>query len=234
MHQLITQQTVVQQCSKFRKIPELVFLLAGLTTLSLFVGPADAEKEDQDKQLIHGMVARVVDGDTFDLALDDYAGKKPLRIRIWGVNAPERGELCILATSEGSANGDSLNGGNKQVWPCGLAATTYLRESILNRPITCQVRDHDHYQRTVASCDIAVAADHIDLAEHLLRAGLVTPATGRYAVPRYHDFMPPESNLAEEPQGPLFRGTLSQGSDTTLLVCRKKEGTLTQYFPAEN
>lgn len=74
--------------------------------------------------------ARIVDGDT--LAIGN------VRIRLWGIDAPESRQTC-----EGKA-GD--------VYECGRDATAALREVIAGRPIECTERDRDQYSRVVAIC----------------------------------------------------------------------------------
>lgn len=101
--------------------------LAGL----VLVGTAYALLDDG---LISGP-ARVIDGDT--LQIDDT------RIRLWGIDAPER------AT------------------PLGPAATAYLRKLTYNVTVTCHPIDRDKYGRVVAQCFVMGR----DLARDLIAAG---------------------------------------------------------------
>lgn len=70
-----------------------------------------------------GRVDRVIDGDTFVL--------KGVKIRLWGVNAPERGERGYRAATEG------------------------LRSILSGREVACEDRGPDRYRRTVARCFVA-------------------------------------------------------------------------------
>jgi endonuclease YncB( thermonuclease family) len=69
-------------------------------SLALAVFPAFAES------------VRVVDGDTLKIDGVTY--------RLWGIDAPESGQLC--------ADG----------WPAGQVATEYLRALIRNRQVSCE------------------------------------------------------------------------------------------------
>ena len=69
-----------------------------------------------------GHVTRIVDGDTF------WISSKDVRIRVWGLDAPER---------------DTPQG------PTATAALSYL---ISGRTLTCYQRDIDRYGRIVGQC----------------------------------------------------------------------------------
>ena len=82
----------------------------------------------------------VTDGDTLRM------GK--VRIRLWGIDAPELRQTC----------GDLR---------AGLMATDALTDFIADRPITCETVDRDRYGRAVATC----AVDGADLGGLMVRAG---------------------------------------------------------------
>lgn len=90
-------------------------------------------------------VARVIDGDTLDVG--------GVRVRLHGVDAFERGQVCDLPT-----------GG----WPCGAAATTAMRSRAEGRRLVCEVRDTDRYGRKVSRCE----RDGVDVARALVDDGL--------------------------------------------------------------
>ena len=85
-----------------------------------------------------GQVTRVVDGDTF------YLDSVETRIRIWGLDAPERGE----------------RGGN--------AATRALREIAHGRRLDCKQVDIDRYGRIVGQCFLP---DGRDVAALMIESG---------------------------------------------------------------
>ncbi|MDY6981812.1 MAG: thermonuclease family protein [Pseudomonadota bacterium] len=88
-----------------------------------FVSPALAQPR------ISG-TATVRDGDTLDM--------DGLRIRLFGVDAPEYAQSCTRP--DGAS------------WPCGTAALDALANRIGKRRIECEQRDVDVYRRSVAVC----------------------------------------------------------------------------------
>lgn len=73
--------------------------------------------------------ATVIDGDTLEL--------RGQRIRLFGIDAPESGQLCQL-------------GG--QAYRCGQQAALALADRIGQRTVRCTAKDVDRYGRTVAVC----------------------------------------------------------------------------------
>jgi endonuclease YncB( thermonuclease family) len=97
-----------------------------------------------------GVVTGVVDGDTFDVALDGRRGA--VRVRIFGIDAPERGE------------------------PYSNVALRQARVLLFDQRVTLVGRDVDRYGRLVAS----VSAGGQDVATALVEAGLACHFT-RYS-----------------------------------------------------
>jgi endonuclease YncB( thermonuclease family) len=94
----------------------------------------------------------VVDGDTLRLAGE--------RVRLLGLDAPERAQTCTDAS--GAA------------WACGEAARSYLRLLLGAGDITCTPTGRDRYERLLARCAGAGA----DLGGQVVRAGLAVPDGG--------------------------------------------------------
>lgn len=90
-------------------------------------------------------VARVIDGDTLDVG--------GVRVRLHGVDAFERGQVCDLPDG---------------VWACGTAATSALKARADGRRLECEVRDTDRYGRKVSRCE----RDGTDVARALVDEGL--------------------------------------------------------------
>ena len=118
--------------------------------------------------------ATVVDGDTLDVA--------GVRIRLWGIDAPESRQVCSVAGQD---------------YPCGGRATAHLRVLVGDRPVSCEPRATDRYGRTVALCRV----DGRDLGAAMVRDGWAV-AFVRYAM----DYVPQEQEARSARRG-LWEGT---------------------------
>ena len=77
------------------------------------------------------------------------------RIRLFGVDAPEKKQQCT----------DALG----KTWNCGIAAQKALEKLVGSESqLSCDLLDVDHYGRLVMKCH----AGKIDIAAALVRAGL--------------------------------------------------------------
>jgi endonuclease YncB( thermonuclease family) len=127
--------------SKRRTWVLILLLLSGAAFADDFVGQAS-----------------VVDGDTLEI--------HGMRIRIWGVDAPESSQLC--------RGEDSLQ------YRCGAQAANDLDTFIARRSVNCLPLGLDPYGRTVATCSVGGT----DLGEWLVRNGLALDwpkySKGRY------------------------------------------------------
>ncbi len=90
--------------------------------------------------------ASVIDGDTIEI--------HGMRIRLWGIDAPESTQLC--------------RGADSDLYRCGAKAANDLDAFIAQRPVSCKPVSQDQYGRTVATCSVG----GIDLGEWLVRGGL--------------------------------------------------------------
>ena len=102
--------------------------------------------------------ASVVDGDTLEI--------HGIRIRLWGIDAPESSQLC--------------RGEDTLQYRCGAQAANDLDALIARRPVNCSPLSLDQYGRTVATCSVGGT----DLGEWLVRKGLALDwpqySKGRY------------------------------------------------------
>lgn len=119
---------------EFRRHSVGAFLLAFLMIVVVAAGTNTSHAE----AAFVGRVSKVLDGDTFTLRGESR------RIRIWGLDAPERNEAG------------------------GSFATATLRALISGERLQCVVLDVDRYGRLVAQC--LLPSGH-DIAAEMIRAG---------------------------------------------------------------
>lgn len=120
--------------------------------------------------------ATVIDGDTLDVA--------GVRIRLWGIDAPESRQVCTVAGQD---------------YPCGGRATQHLRALVGERPVACEPRATDRYGRTVALCRV----EGRDLGAAMVRDGWAV-AFERYSM----DYVLQEQEARAAKRG-LWEGTFT-------------------------
>ncbi|WP_244505558.1 thermonuclease family protein [Methyloceanibacter stevinii] len=119
--------------------------------------------------------AQVTDGDTLELG--------PVRIRLYGIDAPEASQTC--KKDDGRS------------WSCGNEATAHLAKLVGDKRIRCLAREHDPYNRPLAVC----TAEGDSLNARMIRDGLA------WAFLEYSD-----SYLAMEREARKARTGIWQGS----------------------
>ena len=117
--------------------------------------------------------ASIVDGDTIEI--------HGTRIRLYGIDAPESGQTCLV---EGSPT------------RCGQQAALALADKIANHIVTCEPKDHDRYDRVVAICRAAGE----DLNAWMVAKGMAV-AYRQYST----DYVPQEEQAAASKRG-IWKG----------------------------
>ena len=126
-------------------------------------------------------VPRVIDGDTLDIG--------GIRVRLFGIDAPEHGQICR----------DESNNG----YDCGARASEQINDLISGQAVSCLPRTTDRYGRTVAVCSVAGN----DLGRELVSSGWAV-ACERYS----RDYISDE-NLAHNQRLGLWRGSFERPSE---------------------
>ena len=157
-------------------------------------------------------VTGVYDADTMTVR---RSGDDNYKIRVWGIDAPERSQRCTRGT---------------QTVTCGLMARDAFRKLVLGRDVSCEIKAIDkNYGRLVAQCLI----DGKDPVETLVQNGWALSDT-QYSNDPYAaqqaaaqrskngiwgmDFLPPREWRACKSYG--------RGGATAPAVCRKPLGPL--------
>jgi endonuclease YncB( thermonuclease family) len=130
--------------------------------------------------------ARVTDGDS--LAVGN------MRVRLFGIDAPEARQLCKDAAG--------------QDYTCGLAARETLAGLTDGKQVSCAPAEGPSYDRVVAVCRVDGANNgKVDLSEAMVRSGraieLKSHSKGRYAA---------AERSAREAQRGLWAGTFERPS----------------------
>jgi len=102
-------------------------IASALLTLLCFSSPLMAQAP-QNETWIQG-TAVVLDGDSIEI--------DGLRVRLFGIDAPETEQLCYVGNLAKA---------------CGEASTQYLSDMIYGQKVRCLVESYDEYGRALASC----------------------------------------------------------------------------------
>lgn len=136
----IRRKTPRRGAGKNRLLPGWLAVAAAIAVACFSTGAAQRVFSPPDAYH-EGVVMRIVDGDTF------YISGVDARIRLWGLDAPEKGE----------------RGGHR--------ATRMLREIAHGRYVSCKEIDKDRYGRIVGQCRLAGGDD---VAALMIESGTAT------------------------------------------------------------
>lgn len=153
-----------------------------LTVMLLVCGSTAALAKDRSGAVIEGL-ARIVDGDTIVIG--------GVHIRLSGMDAPERNQIC---RDEGA-----------YAYRCGVSAAGALARLIDGTKVTCQSEGLDRYRRTLAICRTAACPD---IGLEMIRLGWATAYDGGH-VP--NEYRLAESRASARKLG-LWRGTFDRPS----------------------
>ncbi len=127
------------------------------------------------QETLAGPVTEIADGDTLTVAGD--------RVRLHGVDAPERSQRCMAS--------------NGQRYSCGESATRHLASLVGREELRCAVIDTDRYGRKVARCMTPAGRD---VGRELVRSGMAV------AYRRYSEIYVPDEDSARAARRGLWQG----------------------------
>ena len=132
------------------------FFLTIITALFVFTAPAHSA----EPLILTSKNWRVVDGDT--IHIDNF------KIRLSGIDAPERKQNCRHA--------------NGETWACGKRAGEAVRDILAThgQGIQCIILGGGYYGRLLGECFAGTVDDGVDLQKMLVRQGLALSAQGQY------------------------------------------------------
>lgn len=137
--------------------------------------------------------AEAIDGDTIRLG--------GVRVRLWGIDAPEAHQTCLDASG--------------RQWACGEAATHALRKMLAEGAVQCAPKYTDRYERAVATCIVSYREDAYDpgrpaATRYVIRdlGGLIVALGLAVDVPRYsHGAYRDEQAAAQAEKMGIWSGT---------------------------
>jgi len=163
---------VLSFCLWFLRV---VMLGGGVVVITAASGVAE-DKSWPD--VVSAKEFRVIDGDTIHTAAH--------KIRLLGIDAPEKRQLCD--TKDGAA------------WPCGLIATDMVVGMLAaSEQVWCRITGRDRYRRLLGQCFAGQDASGVDIQQALVRAGL--------AVAEYSPGYEPDEQAAKKAKEGMWRGS---------------------------
>jgi len=112
-----------------------LFLVISICLIFFFLTYNDVKS--QEPKIISG-IAKVIDGDT--IKIEKY------KIRLFGIDAPEKKQICNKPWLSISFLNFSKN------YQCGMISTNKLKSKINNKFIMCRSNNKDRYNRFISEC----------------------------------------------------------------------------------
>lgn len=144
-------------------VPQAKRVIVARLALCLYlilINSALAQQQWKPTEAITAKVLHVGDGDTLDMDFIPPNAKKYLRVRLRGVDAPEKEQKCIR-------NGVEIQ--------CGRLAGQELSRLILGKVITCAPEGGQSYGRMVAICYVQEGGEWTDVNAAMVRMGWAVP-----------------------------------------------------------
>lgn len=151
-----------------RKTGIMPAVVTGIVAIALLTSPSSV----RPAETITGP-ATVTDGDSLRIAEE--------RIRLIGIDAPERRQTCRIHGRE---------------WSCGIEARDVLRQLVRGRTVICDVLGRDRWRRALAVC----RAGALELNREMVRRGWALAWYPERAVPG-PDYEPEEEEARAARRG---------------------------------
>ena len=174
--------------TQFSRLFKCEFLLLTAVSTIFSIGlstilhsPTSSANESKAPFAISGnlQITHVTDGDSL------RSGN--LRIRLFGVDAPEKKQKCTHADG--------------RQWDCGIAAQKALEQLVESvSQMFCDLMDVDRYSRLIMRCH----AGETDVAAALVRAGLAL------AYRQYSAFYSEDENAAQKAKAGIWDGSFTK------------------------
>ena len=163
-----------------------LFLVISICLIFFFLTYNDVKSEEP--KIISG-IAQVIDGDTIRI--------KKNKIRLFGIDAPEKNQQCQKPWL--SISFLTLN----KNYQCGKISTDRLKIKINNKFIMCKSRNKDRYNRFIAEC----FKDKTNINKWMVSSGYAV------AYRKYSKKFVSQENLAKKDKLGLWAGTFEMPWD---------------------
>lgn len=162
-------------------------ILLGLAVVALYLIIDSDEADPARPQLAHKDAVRVIDGDTLQVG--------QTRVRLFGIDAPELGQVCTAGEVEQD---------------CGAQSKSYLERLILGRKINCELMSKDRWGRDISRCEVG----SLDIGNQMVEQGWAI------AYREYAEVYVPAENLARSTKSGIWATRFEEPSNWR----RKKKG----------